>query len=131
MVNKRSQLNLIIIMSIIIALILTGCTQNENKISALNVEEKSLIGTWANSTKIQGQTVTITYSFLQNRTYTVTAENSQGRVSYSGTWRAENNKLFVNIEGKSQTGSYKILDDNKTLVITDINTGNDTILIKQ
>lgn len=131
MVNKRSQLNLIIIMIIIIALILTGCTQNENKTSALNVEEKSLIGTWANSTKIQGQTVTITYSFLQNRTYTVTAENSQGRVSYSGTWRAENNKLFVNIEGKSQTGSYKILDDNKTLVITDINTGNDTILIKQ
>lgn len=127
--KKKFLIPLVTILLLIVSL--CGCFQNEENSTKLSSEEKRFLGSWANSTKFQGKTITITYNFSPNKTYEVTAESGSDKVSYSGTWKIRDDILFIAIEGRTQSGDYQFLDNDTTLILTDMNTGNNTILKKQ
>jgi len=49
---------------------------------------------------------------------------------YWGSWSISNNQIVITIEGKTETGNYKFLNNSQTLEITDIS-GNSTVLNKK
>ncbi len=127
--NKYRFISLVAVLLVVVSL--CGCFQSEEQNVKLNSEEKRFLGSWANTSQYQGKTFTITYKFLQDKTYEVTAESETDSVSYNGTWKTKDNQLIIAIEGRTQKGDYQFLNNDKVLIITDANTGNNTVLLKQ
>jgi len=127
--NKKLLISLLAVLLVVISL--CGCFQSDEQSIKLNSEEKRFLGTWANTSQHQGNTITLTYVFLPDKTYEVTAETEIDSVSYNGTWKTKDNQLVIAIEGRTQTGNYQFLNNDQTLIISDTNNGNNTVLIKQ
>jgi hypothetical protein len=127
--NKK--LIILFIIILLTSISLCGCFQDNENIININSEEERFLGKWSNSSIIQGRPLTITYHFFSNKTYEVTAITEIDEGSYYGTWEAKDSKLFIAIEGRTQIGNYQFIDNDNKLIISDINNGNSSILIKQ
>jgi len=97
---------------------------------SLSSEEK-LIGTWFISEFIENSTRTLTYIFSSDNSYEIKHTFGNISESFIGTWKIEDDQLFVTIEGETITGYYQFSNNNKTLTITDTVSNASTVLTKQ
>ena len=68
---------------------------------------------------------------FKNNKYEIKLEYLDVMESFNGTWKIEDNKLNVTIEGETITGDIIFSNKNKTLTITDIDSKVSTVLTKQ
>ena len=128
---KNMDKNLVIftIAALLIVVGLCGCSESEK--DQINNDEEKLIGTWINTSLYEGNEMTISYTFYSNSTYVVSRIYLEDTMSFNGTWEVEDNKLIVTIEGRTQTGNIKFSNSEKTITITDLDSGGTTTLTKQ
>jgi hypothetical protein len=115
---KLNKLFIIGIITIILAISLSGCFDNKSSNKLSNDEEK-LIGTWTNIDEFQLNPRIISYSFYSNKTCVFSISYEDEFYSANGTWKIENNKLLITIEGETMSGDYEFINDGKTLALLD------------
>jgi hypothetical protein len=109
---------LISIPTILFILILSicGCIESENNIEEPN--DNRFIGTWTNTSQLQGENFELNYTFFNNESYKVSRIYKQEEISYWGIWKTKDDNIIIEIEGKTQIGTYKFSDNEKKLTIT-------------
>ena len=117
------------IAALLIVVGLCGCSESDK--DQINNDEEKLIGTWINTSLYEGNEMMISYTFYLNSTYIVSRIYLEDTMSFNGTWEVEDNKLIVTIEGRTQTGNIKFSNSEKTITITDLDSGGTTTLTKQ
>ncbi len=118
----------VVIMILIFIVSLSGCIES-NKSS--KTDEDRIIGSWFISELVDGKTNTVTYIFLPDKTYKVIGSFDGLTENFTGTWKIEDNKLIVTIEGRTLTGDYQFSNNDNTLTITDTFSYEETVLTKQ
>ena len=93
--------------------------------------EEKIVGTWYISEVVENSSRTLTYIFSPDNKYEIKLEYQDVMESFNGTWKIEDNKLNVTIEGETITGDIIFSNKNKTLTITDIDSKVSTVLTKQ
>lgn len=119
------QLVIIGITLVLLAVGLSGCTNNENQVkNTLTPEKNRFIGTWIN-TSTSGKTNIII--FYLNGTF------SAPLLQQNGAWDVKNNTLVY--KGKATNGSeytfkytYIFSNNNRTLAVTDIDSVRPTVI---
>lgn len=114
-----NQLMIIGIITIIITISLCGCLDNKKSSNTLNTDEEKLIGTWTNIDEFQLNPRIISYSFYSNKTCMFSISYEDEFYSANGTWKIEDNKLMITIEGETMSGDYAFINDGKTLALLD------------
>jgi len=113
---KKVMILLIVLMAISVG-ILSGCTEQS--------EESKFIGTWIDNT----DEINV---YHEDGIITVSGEDDQGNYLHgTGTWKLENGRLFVTFKGSILTFRYSFSSNNKTLTITNIESGATYVCRKQ
>ena len=116
---------------LLICVVLSGCNEQQTTTNSEKSDEDRITGTWFISELFENNTRTITYIFSPDTTYKVIGTYKNYTESFNGTWKIENNKLIVTIEGRTLIGDYQFSNNDKTLTITDTETNTSTVLTKQ
>ena len=118
------------IVVLLICVVLSGCNEQQTTNTEKSDEDR-ITGTWFISELFEGSSRTITYIFSPDKTYKVIGSYKNYTESFNGTWKIEDNKLVVTIEGRTLIGNYQFSNNEKTLTITDTTSNTSTVLTKQ
>jgi hypothetical protein len=128
---------IIVIISIILLLLVlgfSGCLDSnnngDNSTNEESTDEEKIIGTWINSDIFEGYQRNISYSFFSNKTCLFSISYRDDFYSTNGTWKIEDKKLIIIIEGQEVSGDYTFLDNDKKLAMID-ESGNTMDFIKK
>ena len=117
----RKQLVIIGITALLVTVGLSGCADDRSKIVGVwKVNEGETVGIWERNE--------VTIMFFSNGTLSA--------YDINGTWEIKDGLLDINLyeeylTSPQDTFSFKFSNFDKTLTITDINTGRDIVFIKQ
>ena len=101
----------------LLAVGLSGCTEQS--------EESKFIGTWIDN-------VGEVNVYYEDGIVTGSVEDDQGNYLHgTGTWKLENGRLVVTSKGSILTYHYTFSSNNKTLTITNIESGATYVCRKQ
>ena len=105
----KKQIVILAIALILIVVTLTGCFDGSNESTK---ELKKFVGTWKPGTLPNGRSIT----FFSN--------GSSIYFNDLAEWKLENNRLVIELTYRdmSLTFDYEFLDNDQTLILTDINT---------
>ena len=116
----KKQFVILGIVALLVCVGLSGCNQESN---LLNSEKDKFVGTWNGTVPAFGIDE-ITIILFSNSTVTI--------YTLSGAWEIKDGKLVLTFdEGGLLVYSYIFSNNDRTLTITDINTGVPSVLIKQ
>jgi len=120
----KKQLIVIGTIIIFVAVGLCGCDQKS--------DAEKFTGNWNGTILLEGNDLTIyeTYIFFSNNTVNFFSSYGNSSTNSSGVWNITDNRLILNLNGQIATTDYRFSNDDKTLLISDIN-GVDITLTKQ
>lgn len=103
-----------------IAVGLSGCNQVNN---ALNPEKNKFVGTWINN------------AGYMNITISLFSDGTCAYMGISGIWDLKDGKLVIDMPNTNPpltaTYNYIFSNNDRTLTLTDINAGSNTVYTKQ
>ena len=117
----KKQLVIIGIVAILVSVGLSGCVDDRSKfVGVWKVNGGETVGIWERNE--------ITIVFFSNGTLSA--------YDINGTWEIKDSLLDINLDEEyltspQDTFSFKFSNFDRTLTITDINTGRDIVFIKQ
>ncbi len=114
----------------IIILLLTVGLSGYVLISKSN--EEKIIGTWIGTIGNQSDPVDVEYTFFSDKTSTAVAYYEYNYLYVNSTWKITDNKLVISsLDGKITTDKYQFSNNDKTLMLTNIESNRTIVLTRE